>query len=98
MVAVRFFVVAGWSGRLWIQALPLLYALLAGPDGIYPRSLPGGSRRIDPIVFFKLQLMMFFEDIRSERLLMRHAEDRPFLAPFPAFSQPRLWLRSLLSC
>jgi len=27
-------------------------------------------------VFFKLQLVMFFEDIRSERLLMRHAADR----------------------
>ncbi|GHO71441.1 hypothetical protein KSC_103330 [Ktedonobacter sp. SOSP1-52] len=26
---------------------------------------------IDPVVFFKLQLIMFFEDIRSERLLMR---------------------------
>jgi hypothetical protein len=27
-------------------------------------------------VFFKLQLVMVFEDIRSERLLMRHAVDR----------------------
>jgi transposase len=37
-----------------------------------------GSRRpsIDPIVFFKLQLVMFFEGIRSERQLMRHAADR----------------------
>src|SRR2546427_8626226 len=35
----------------------------------------GGARpSIDPIVFFKLQLVMFFEDIRSERLLMRHGE------------------------
>jgi hypothetical protein len=33
----------------------------------------GGRPSIDPIVFFKLQLVMFFEDIRSERLLMRHA-------------------------
>ena len=31
---------------------------------------------IDPIVFFKLQLVMFFEGIRSERQLMRHAADR----------------------
>jgi transposase len=30
----------------------------------------------DPIVFFKLQLVMFFEGIRSERQLMRHAADR----------------------
>ncbi len=36
----------------------------------------GGRPSIDPIVFFKLQLVLFFEDIRSERLLMRHAADR----------------------
>src|SRR5437660_8070102 len=35
-----------------------------------------GRPSIDPVVFFKLQLVMFFEDIRSERLLMRHAADR----------------------
>ena len=35
-----------------------------------------GRPSIDPMVFFKLQLVMFFEDIRSERLLMRHAADR----------------------
>jgi transposase len=28
----------------------------------------GGRPSIDPVVFFKLQLVMFFEDIRSERL------------------------------
>jgi len=31
---------------------------------------------IDPVVFFKLQLVMFFEDIRSERLLLRQVADR----------------------
>src|ERR1700726_4157135 len=36
----------------------------------------GGRPSIDPVIFFKLQLVMFFEGIRSERLLMRHAEDR----------------------
>src|SRR5207244_4305286 len=36
----------------------------------------GGRPSIDPVVFFKLQLLMFFEGIRSERLLMRHAADR----------------------
>src|SRR6266699_663931 len=36
----------------------------------------GGRPSIDPVVFFKLQLVMFFEDIRSERLLMRQAADR----------------------
>lgn len=36
----------------------------------------GGRPSIDPVVFFKLQLVMFFEDIRSERLLMRVVADR----------------------
>src|SRR6266436_4019371 len=36
----------------------------------------GGRPSVDPIVFFKLQLVMFFEGIRSERQLMRHAADR----------------------
>ena len=36
----------------------------------------GGRPSIDPVVFFKLQLVMFFEGLRSERLLMRHADDR----------------------
>jgi transposase len=36
----------------------------------------GGRPSIDPVVFFRLQLVMFFEDIRSERLLMRLVADR----------------------
>src|SRR5207248_5029608 len=36
----------------------------------------GGRPSIDPVVFFKLQLVMFFEDIRSERLLMRLVADK----------------------
>jgi transposase len=35
-----------------------------------------GRPSFDPIVFFQLQLVMFFEGIRSERQLMRHAADR----------------------
>src|SRR5947209_4544794 len=35
-----------------------------------------GRPSVDPVVFFKLQLVMFFEGIRSERQLMRHAADR----------------------
>jgi transposase len=35
-----------------------------------------GRPSIDPMVFFKLQLVMFFEGIRSERELMRQAADR----------------------
>src|SRR5689334_11747766 len=35
-----------------------------------------GRPSIDPIVFFKLQLVMFFEGLRSERDLVRVATDR----------------------
>src|SRR6266508_3191463 len=35
-----------------------------------------GRPSIDPVVFFKLQLVMFFEGIRSERQLERVAADR----------------------
>src|SRR3712207_7418157 len=31
----------------------------------------GGRPSVDPLVFFKLQLVMFFEGLRSERQLMR---------------------------
>ena len=34
-----------------------------------------GRPSIDPVVFFKLQLVLFFEGIRSERQLMRHVDD-----------------------
>ena len=35
-----------------------------------------GRPSIDPIIFFKLQLVMFFEGVRSERELVRVAADR----------------------
>jgi transposase len=35
-----------------------------------------GRPSVGPVVFFKLQLVMFFEGIRSERQLMCHAADR----------------------
>jgi transposase len=35
-----------------------------------------GRLSIDPVVFFKLQLVLFFEDLRSERQLMKIASDR----------------------
>jgi transposase len=35
-----------------------------------------GRSSIDPVVFFKLQLVLFFEDLRSERQLMEIAGDR----------------------
>jgi transposase len=36
----------------------------------------GGRPSVDPVVFFKLQLVMFFENLRSERQLMRVVADR----------------------
>ncbi len=36
----------------------------------------GGRPSVDPVVFFKLQIVMFFEDLKSERQLMRVVADR----------------------
>src|SRR5215211_6502772 len=43
---------------------------------VAPLYANGGRPSVDPIVFFKLQLVMFFEDIRSERQLMSVVSDR----------------------
>jgi len=43
---------------------------------VAPFYAAGGRPSIDPVVFFRLQLVLFFEDIRSERLLMRTLADR----------------------
>jgi transposase len=43
---------------------------------VAPLYANGGRPSVDPVVFFKLQLVMFFEDIRSERQLMRAVADR----------------------
>ena len=40
------------------------------------RYTQSGRPSIDPVVFFKLQLVMFFEGLRSERQLLRLADDR----------------------
>ena len=40
------------------------------------RYASGGRPSVDPVVFFKLQLVLFFEDLRSERQLMEIAADR----------------------
>src|SRR5260221_4347546 len=45
-------------------------------DLVRERYAAVGRPSIDPVVFFKLQLVMFFEDLRSERLLMRQVADR----------------------
>jgi transposase len=43
---------------------------------VAPLYAQGGRPSVDPVVFFKLQLVMFFEDLRSERQLMRVVADR----------------------
>jgi transposase len=45
-------------------------------DLVAPFYATGGRPSVDPIVFFKLQLVMFFEGIRSESQLVRTAADR----------------------
>jgi transposase len=45
-------------------------------DLVRDRYAAGGRPSIDPIVFFKLQLVLFFEGMRSERQLERVGSDR----------------------
>src|SRR3954451_3049944 len=40
------------------------------------RYASGGRPSVDPVVFFKLQLVLFFEGLRAERLLMEVIADR----------------------
>jgi len=44
-------------------------------DWVRERYAPNGRPSIDPVVFFKLELALFFEGLRSERQLMRVAAD-----------------------
>src|SRR5215217_3321454 len=46
---------------------------------VRPLCAKGGRPSVDPVVFFKLQLVIFFEGLRSERQLMRVVADRPSL-------------------
>jgi len=43
---------------------------------VCPLYANGGRPSVDPVVFFKLQLVMFFEDLRSERQVMCVVADR----------------------
>jgi transposase len=43
---------------------------------VSPLYAGAGRPSVDPVVFFKLQLVMFFEDLRSERQLMSVVADR----------------------
>jgi transposase len=45
-------------------------------DLVRPFYAGGGRPSVDPVVFFELQLVLFFEGLRSERELMRVAADR----------------------
>jgi transposase len=45
-------------------------------EWVADRYAEGGRPSIDPVVFFKLQLVIFFEGVRSERQLMRVVADR----------------------
>jgi transposase len=45
-------------------------------DWVEPGYATKGRPSIDPVVFFKLQLILFFEGLRSERQLMRVVADR----------------------
>jgi transposase len=47
-----------------------------------------GRPSVDPVVFFRLQLVMFFEDIRSERRLMEVAA-APLERPMVLGLRPR---------
>ena len=50
-----------------------------------PLYAKGGRPSVDPVVFFKLQLVMFFEGVRSERQLMRMAADRLSVRWYPGY-------------
>jgi transposase len=43
---------------------------------VAPYYAAGGRPSIDPVVFFKLELVLFFEGLRSERQLLRTLADR----------------------
>ncbi len=43
---------------------------------VLPLYARDGRHSIDPVVFFKLQLVLFFENLRSERQLMEMVADR----------------------
>jgi transposase len=45
-------------------------------DWVTDRYAEGGRPSVDPVVFFKLQLVLYLEGLRSERQLMRLAADR----------------------
>src|SRR5437764_14880051 len=57
-------------------------------DLVAPFYAAGGRPSVDPIVFFQLQLIMFFAGIRSERQLVRTAADRLSLRWYLGYDFP----------
>ena len=49
-------------------------------DWVAPGYAESGRPSIDPVVFFKLQLILFFEGLRSERQLSNRTPGRRILA------------------
>jgi transposase len=62
---------------------------------VRPLYAEGGRPSVDPVVFFRLQLVTFFEDIRPERELMRVAADRLWRPLVPRIRLARTSARSL---
>jgi transposase len=54
-------------------------------DLVKDRYASSGRPSVDPEVFFKLQLILFFEDLRSERQLMEVVADRLSLRWYLAY-------------
>src|SRR5262245_31303915 len=54
-------------------------------DWVRDKYAERGRPAVDPVVFFRLQLVMFFEGIRSERKLMEVAADRLSLRWYLAY-------------
>src|SRR5215211_1025052 len=54
-----------------------------------------GRPSIDPVVFFKLQLILFFEGLRSERQLLRVVADRLRLRVLSRLRSDRVAARPL---
>jgi len=56
-----------------------------------PLYAKGGRPSVEPVVFFKLQLVMFFEDLCSERQLMGVVADRLSLRWYLVHDQETSW-------
>jgi transposase len=62
---------------------------------VAPLYANGSRPSVDPVVFFKLQLVMFFEDLRSERQLMAVVADRLSMRWYLGYDLDEPWHRRL---